>query len=239
LQLGGTSTATGTQVNIGLNGNTDPGSGILTIGSGATFDDRTTSTGLNILASNFGVADNGAAAVMNNLGTFTKSGSAVTSTISTTFNNKGTVDVQTGTLSLSGGGTDAGATYQGAGTVNFSGGTRTLDAASSIKGNATFSAGTTTINATFNDPGMITVNGGTLTLPLALTVGALTETRRITQWRRDAGGNWAVDLVGRYGERVWHDDRTGRGGVHDDELLAGRRAHLAAGWHQHCNGDPG
>ena len=35
---------------------------------------------------------------MNNAGTFTKSGSAATSTISTTFNNTGTVDVLAGTL---------------------------------------------------------------------------------------------------------------------------------------------
>ena len=71
---------------------------------------------------------------MNNAGTFIKSGSAATSTISTLFNNSGTVDVQSGTLNLSGGGTDVGATYKGAGTVNFSGGTRTLDATSSITG---------------------------------------------------------------------------------------------------------
>ena len=58
---------------------------------------------------------------MNNAGTFTKSGSAATSTISTLFNNTGTVDVQSGTLNLSGGGTDVGAIYKGAGTVNFSG----------------------------------------------------------------------------------------------------------------------
>ena len=83
---------------------------------------------------------------MNNLGTFTKSGSAATSTISITFNNRGTVNVQSGTLNLSGGGTDVGASYTGAGTVEFGGGTRTLDAASSIAGNAIFSGGTTTVN---------------------------------------------------------------------------------------------
>ena len=51
------------------------------------------------------------------------------------------MDVESGTLNLSGGGTDVGATYKGPGTVNFSGGTHTLDAASSITGNATFSGG--------------------------------------------------------------------------------------------------
>ena len=87
---------------------------------------------MSIFASNFGGTDTGATAVVNNLGTFTKSGSAATSTISTTFNNSGTVNVQSGTLNLSGGGTDVGASYTGAGTIQFSGGTRTLDAASSI-----------------------------------------------------------------------------------------------------------
>ena len=71
---------------------------------------------------------------MNNAGTFTKSGSAATSTISTLFNNTSTVDVQSGTLNLSGGGTDVGATYKGPGTVQFSGGTRTLDAHRASRG---------------------------------------------------------------------------------------------------------
>ena len=174
LRLGGTSTVTGTFVQIGLNGGNDPGSGSLTIASGATLNDQTTSSGLNIVTSFRGAADDGTAAVVNNLGTFTKSGSAATSTISTTFNNKGTVDVQSGTLSLSGGGTDAGAAYQGAGTVNFSGGTRTLDAASSIKGNATFSGGTTTVNGG-TGTGLLTVSGGTATFNGTVTAGALTS----------------------------------------------------------------
>ena len=58
LQLGGTSTASGTNVQINLNGAnpitglSDAGSGILTIGNGATFNDQTTSSGLFIFASN-------------------------------------------------------------------------------------------------------------------------------------------------------------------------------------------
>src|SRR5262249_48374602 len=134
LQLGGSS-ATGTFGRIDLNssnpntGVSDAGSGILTIASGATFNDQTSSNnGLSIFASNRGGSDTGAAAVVNNAGTFIKSGSAATSTISTLFNNTGTVDVQSGTLSLSGGGTDVGASYQGAGTINFSGGRPPLGA---------------------------------------------------------------------------------------------------------------
>ncbi|MEY9752606.1 Ig-like domain-containing protein [Bradyrhizobium yuanmingense] len=182
LQLGGNSTATGTFVLVDLNGanpttgQSDAGFGTLTIASGATFDDQTTNSGLSIIASNFGATDDGSTAALNNLGTFIKSGSAATSTISTTFNNSGTVNVQNGTLVLSGGGADVGGSYVGAGTVEFSGGTRTLDAASSITGNATFSGGTTTINGTYTGSGTTTVSGGTVTFAGAATTGSLVQT---------------------------------------------------------------
>jgi hypothetical protein len=139
LQLGGISTATGTFVQIELNGGSDPGSGILTIGSGATFNDQTSSSGLNIVTQNEGGTDTGTTAVMNNLGTFTKSGSAVTSTISTTFNNSGTVNVQSGTLNLSGGGTDSGI-------FNVSSGT--LDITKAAAGTGVYTIGTATNGAT-------------------------------------------------------------------------------------------
>src|SRR4029077_8030269 len=67
LQLGGTSTAIGTNVHIFLNGGTDPGSGILTIANGATFNDQTTNA-LTITASNFGGTDTGIDAIVNNAG---------------------------------------------------------------------------------------------------------------------------------------------------------------------------
>ena len=176
LQLGGTSTATGTNVQIELNASSSPGSGTLTIGSGATFNDETTSSGLTILASNYGGGDTGATAVMNNQGTFIKSGSAATSTISTTFNNTGTVNVESGTLILSGGGTDSGASYTGTGTIQFNGGTRTLDAASTITvADAIFNGSTTTINGSFSDPGAIGISAGTLTVAGTPTIGALSQ----------------------------------------------------------------
>ena len=65
LQLGGASTATGTFVQISLNaanpntGVSDAGSGILTIASGATFTDQTTSSGLTITAPSQGGTDTG------------------------------------------------------------------------------------------------------------------------------------------------------------------------------------
>ncbi len=114
LQLGGASTATGAGAAIDLNsinpntGSSDAGSGTLTIASGATFNDQTTGSGLTISAPNRGGTDTGVTAAVNNLGTFTKSGAATTSTISTLFNNSGIVNVTSGTLDLSGGGTDVG-----------------------------------------------------------------------------------------------------------------------------------
>ena len=105
LQLGGTSaTVSGANVQINLNATNAAGSGTLTIGSAATFTDQ--STGLTISANNFS-GDNGSTALVNNQGTFIKSGSG-TSTISTAFNNSGTVDVEAGKLVFAGTQTNSG-----------------------------------------------------------------------------------------------------------------------------------
>ena len=140
-------------------GTSDPGSGILTIGSTATFTDATTGAGLSISALNRGGGDTGATAAVNNQGTFTKSGGAATSTISTLFNNTGIVNVTAGTLNLSGGGTDVGATYQstGTGTIEFGGGTRTLSGSNVIA------------NPTLINNGIIALNGGTLAITSTVT----------------------------------------------------------------------
>ena len=170
LQLDGTSTASGTEVQINLNAVNTPTAGTLMIASGATFNDQTTGSGLDIVVSNFGGGDNGSTAAVNNEGTFEKTGSATTSTINTLFNNSGTVNVEAGTLDLTNGGTDVGATYEGTGTIEFSGGTRTLDAASSITTeNVVFLGGTETVNGTYNVSGTTTINGGTATLAGSLT----------------------------------------------------------------------
>ncbi|ANL30128.1 phosphatidic acid phosphatase protein (plasmid) [Rhizobium phaseoli] len=108
LRLGGTSTATGSYVQLGLNasnpegGLSETGSGALTIANGATFNDQTTDSGLYIYTNNFGTDDDGSTAAVNNQGTFIKSGSAATSTILAVFNNTGIVDVQSGTLVFTG-----------------------------------------------------------------------------------------------------------------------------------------
>ena len=168
-------------VSISLNstnpntGASDAGSGTLTILNGATFTDATTG-GLTISTINRGAGDDGTAAAVNNAGTFIKSGSG-TSTISTLFNNTGIVNVQAGTLNLSGGGADVGAVYGGAGTVEFGGGTRTLDVTSSITGNVLFAGGAatfTTINGGVGT-GLMTITGGTATFNGTVSTGALTQ----------------------------------------------------------------
>ncbi|MGO8498613.1 hypothetical protein ACC785_31890, partial [Rhizobium ruizarguesonis] len=109
LRLAGTSAATGSYVQLGLNsynpqtGLSESGSGTLTVANGATFNDQTTDSGLYIYTNNFGTDDDGSTAAVNNQGTFIKSGSAATSTILAVFNNSGTVDVQSGTLIFAGG----------------------------------------------------------------------------------------------------------------------------------------
>ena len=83
----------------------------------------------------------GAAGSFNDAGSFIKSGSSSEGDFlqGVSFNvTGGTVDVQTGTLGLSGGGTDTSATFtsETGATLNF-GGTHTLDSASSVGGAGT------------------------------------------------------------------------------------------------------
>src|SRR5262249_27766316 len=58
-----------------------------------------------------------------NAGTFKKSASAGTTALNVTFDNAGSVDIRSGTLSLGGGGMDSGSfTVAGGATLNFTGG---------------------------------------------------------------------------------------------------------------------
>src|SRR5258706_4742463 len=75
------------------------------------------------------------------------------------------VSVQSGTLALSGGGTDVGASYTGTGSIQVN--TCELQSHTAFRSpvvNTTFNGGTTTINGTYNVSGTTTVNGGTATL---------------------------------------------------------------------------
>ena len=122
------------------------------------------------------------------------------------------MNVEAGTLDLTGGGTDVGATYEGVGTVEFGGGTRTLDAASSITGNALFSGGTTTVNGGVGT-GQMSVTGGTATFNGTVSTGGLTAVRRPSQWHWHADGDWLVDIVWGDAERYGDDDCAGGCGI--------------------------
>src|SRR6185295_8857068 len=80
-----------------------------------------------------GINSNGGTNLFANAGVVRKSAGTGLSTVGVPFNNNGTVEVQTGTLEFSNGGTSSGAfnVSQGA-TLEFGGGTHTLTAASSI-----------------------------------------------------------------------------------------------------------
>ena len=144
-----------------------PGSGTLDNITGATFIASGNGAG-SITASNFGGTDTGADALISNAGTFRKSGSTATdiTTVAVTFNNAGTVDVQTGILNLTNGGTHSGNFTGTAGTIGFGGGTHLLNAVSSITTqNVQFSgSGTTTINGTYNVAGTTGISNGTATI---------------------------------------------------------------------------
>jgi hypothetical protein len=171
LELQGTSTAIGTNggsISLGT-------TGVLKLDSGATFNDESGTT------SGIGLIISGTTGTVNNAGTWEKTSSTGTSTISAIFNNTGTsgnlanVAVATGILDLSNGGTDVFTSYSGAGTIEFGGGTRTLDANSSITtSNVEFTGGSTTVNGSYNAATSTVVNGGLGDLKIAAAgLGAL------------------------------------------------------------------
>ena len=221
LQLGGASTTSGASVQINLNSSnpnnsvSDVGSGTLTILSGATFTDATTG-GLTIFTTNHGTGDTGVTAAVNNAGTFTKSGSAATSTISTLFNNTGTVNVTSGTLNLSGGGTDSGALNLSSGaTVQFSS-AYTLDGASSKGlGQILLASSTVTINATAN------------------FASGFTEFWWHAGWYRDCNDNGALDIFEWHANGFWDDNCTEWCNIQFDALRTGWWSDAATGRRQH------
>src|SRR5579871_2217634 len=172
LDLQGTSSTTGASNNFNDIIDLNNGSSLV-VETGATFTDATTSGGGNALVIQ---STSGTAGTVANSGTWQKTGnSSGNDTISVAFSTtNGTVSIQNGVLNLTGGGTDTGASYQGAGSIQFGGGTRTLDSASSVTSGVIFSGGTTTVNGTYN-ASSTTVNGGTANLLGTITgLGATT-----------------------------------------------------------------
>jgi hypothetical protein len=133
--------------------------------------------------SNVNVTGNGTIA---NAGTITKSGTAGATTFDVVLNNTGTVNVNTGTLTLAGGGTESGtvnvptgatlvfnsptvpiiistgATFTGTGTVSLTGGALNVNAPVTISG-FNLSGGTLGGTGTLTLTGTPTITGGTMT----------------------------------------------------------------------------
>ncbi len=109
----------------------------------------------------------------NNSGTFVRTGSGTT-TVSAPFNTTGQVQVEGGTLALTGAGTRAGPfTIAPGGTLSLAN-TQTLQAAASVTGaGALTTGGTATLGGPVSLTGPVSVNGGTTTINGPFAAGAL------------------------------------------------------------------
>ena len=177
------------------------GVGVMNLGanltSGANFSSPTNAfnIGSGFTFTNNGTFDITGGAAINGPGTFTNSGtltksSAGTTVLSAPFNNSSQVDVNSGNLTISAGGSDSGTYNSSAGTtLAFTGGTRTFTNLSLIGagagGTTLFSGGAFTVSGGFQPLGPVTINGGTVALNaiggasingLTLTAGTLSGT---------------------------------------------------------------
>ncbi len=181
--------------------------GQISSGNGAIFNNLLGGTFLASFDGVFAADQGGALATFNNAGTFSKTAGAGTSTFSTAFNNTGTVNVQSGTLSLSGGGTQTGAFNLAPGTaLDFHGGIQSLNAGADINGPAAsliLSAGTVTlndavnvgnanlagaiatVNGSFTNAGTMAVTGGVTTFNPSSTIPAVGTSINISNGELD------------------------------------------------------
>ena len=185
-----TLTAAGNLVNNGVAAWTGPAS--ITIDAGSTLTNSAGAT-FNLTAA---VADTGisGAGVFANAGTVNSTAAGLRTVIGSTFNNTATVNVDGGTLRLTGDGVDTGAYVVDAGTtLDFAGGTRILGVAAGLTGagtlsvsggtvifnaahgmNTTVSGGAASFNSNLADVGTFTVTGGSADVNAAF--GATTTT---------------------------------------------------------------
>ncbi|NLH73122.1 MAG: hypothetical protein GX456_08730, partial [Verrucomicrobia bacterium] len=133
----------------------------------------------------------GAPTVFNNAGVVRKTAGSSTTTLWCALNNDGTIEVQTGTLSSTSGGTSSGLFKVSAGaTLEFNGGTYELKPASTIAGNGALAlrSGTVKVAGTFSLTGTTAISGGTLDIAsdvnlggeITLSNGTLTGTGTVT-----------------------------------------------------------
>src|SRR6266852_7109390 len=123
----------------------------------------------------------GAPPAFNNTGAFLKSaGSGIANVAGVAFNNSGTVAVQSGTLSLNGGGSSGGSyTVDSSGTLGF-GGDHTLSGNLSGDGRVRFSSGSSNLSGAYNLAGSTEVTGGTVNFNPGMTVVNLGDALNLT-----------------------------------------------------------
>jgi hypothetical protein len=135
------------------------GTGTLSLANGAAFNNGGTFTIMN----DEGFLASGLTPTIGNTGTFIKSSSTNTTEIDALFNNSGTVQVNSGTLYLAGGGSSTGSFAVASGaTLKFSGFSTLLASGSSVTGAGAvvFVSGTTDVEGTYNTTGATSVLGG-------------------------------------------------------------------------------
>ena len=156
---GGASSTAGT---INLNNSATAGSGRIVNQAGSTF--TTDFDGLLHATNHTG--DIGADALFSNLGTFHKTGDAGTTTVQNLrFDNSNAVEVDSGTLNLTNGGTHTGSFATAAGTtLQFGGGIHDLNNASAVDslGRLLVSGGTVNTSGTLTASGLLQITNGTL-----------------------------------------------------------------------------
>jgi hypothetical protein len=159
-------------------GNATWSAGDFTTGGGAIFNNQIGGIFTTTFDGNFNFNQGGAPTQFNNAGTFDKTTGVGTTAFTTIFNNSGAVNASSGTLSLSAGGTHAGAFAVGvAGTLHFSGGTHHLNAGTAVSGTGSVQVGNGTVNfnaGTFDVGGTTTINGGTVNFNAPASTNLLT-----------------------------------------------------------------
>jgi hypothetical protein len=157
------------------------GTANLFLGNGATFNNASGAT--FTVNNDQSVNAFGTSAVINNAGTFTKSPSSNTTTINIRFNNTGTVNVNSGTLVLGGGGSATGSFIVASGkTLNFAGFAYLLDVGSSVTGagSVIFSGGVNDIAGTYNTTGATSVTGGAVNFYANANTGTFTTASTVS-----------------------------------------------------------
>lgn len=147
-------------------------------GNGAVFNNQAGGTFTTNFDGTFAYDLGGAISSFNNAGTFTKSAGTVSTTFTAPFNNSGTVNVNSGNLQLSGGGTQTGAFSIASGAaLTFGSVSQSLNAGTSFSGagTAVITSTTVTVNNPVNFGSLVNLSSGNLTgAGTATMIGAMT-----------------------------------------------------------------